>query len=575
LAVALSYLPATRPGPKAASRRAFRHCAKLPPQPLGVEALAAIARARADEDRVFTWDARLEASLLATLAYLWRRGRGEKWAGYGGSALYACSIAQLVFGLAPIMGWRDVPDRRDVAGRRRFVKRHRKSVQRWLAWLARAGLVSHVPQQDEEGFWWRTIIELHAAPPLIDELLRAAGRRRRAWLASERRRQARGRARDLTAILRRSRLTKAQRRSRGLLRRQELRQHATQARVRQNVARSLADAAKTHLTHPFGVSTTSRSSLQAISDDKPLRRRLTHELTPDFLAGVASQANNSSTERATSETGENFRWAIYRQVMGLRFSRPAEDWTSVAKSTGRRVRALEDWPAGRPCPRSRLIEAWALAAYGPVMAAVGARRLALWREPSDHHGQRLDRALARYARCSAVRPPGWPAAPVAAFAHFLSRHVGPLEGPEHGMAYDVQRFNELTKQMSAYAHVARTEHAARAGARARRRAALYQLAEQTNLRLRFRVQGASRLQPARDLLDSEHPTHQAAGRRLYAAAQRDGAWRLRDQRVAAGQDPGLLDSRYRVAIRHARRWGLPEPRWDAAPGDADAGWAQH
>jgi len=102
-------------------------------------------------------------------------------------------------------------------------------------------------------------------------------------------------------------------------------------------------------------------------------------------------------------------------------------------------------------------------------------------------------------------------------------------------------------------------------------AGLRQLAEQTNLRLRFRVQGASRLQLARELLDSEHPTHQAAGRRLYTAAQRDGAWRLRDQRIAARQDPGLLDSRYRVAVRHARRWGLPEPWWVAAPGDAGAG----
>ena len=31
-------------------------------------------------------------------------------------------------------------------------------------------------------------------------------------------------------------------------------------------------------------------------------------------------------------------------------------------------------------------------------------------------------------------------------------HTPRQDGPEHGMAYDVQRFNELTKQMSAYAH---------------------------------------------------------------------------------------------------------------------------
>ncbi|MHB1836654.1 MAG: hypothetical protein ACYCXW_17030, partial [Solirubrobacteraceae bacterium] len=66
----------------------------------------------------------------------------------------------------------------------------------------------------------------------------------------------------------------------------------------------------------------------------------------------------------------------------------------------------------------------------------------------------------------------------------------------------------------------------------------------------------------RDLLDSEHPAHQAAGRRLYAAAERDTAMQLRDQRVTAGQNPGVLDGRYRAALRHATRWGLPQPHWD-------------
>ena len=56
-----------------------------------------------------------------------------------------------------------------------------------------AGLVSHTPQQDEEGFWWRTIIELHAVPQLPAELLQEAVDRRAGWPARERRRDARGR----------------------------------------------------------------------------------------------------------------------------------------------------------------------------------------------------------------------------------------------------------------------------------------------------------------------------------------------------------------------------------------------
>ena len=101
---------------------------------------------------MFAGDARLEASLIAVLTYLWRRGRGEAWAGPKGSARYGCSMTQLVMGLAPIMGWRDVPQLsrdpnvgRDLRRHRydqqvaRFVNRHRKSVQRWLTGCSAPG----------------------------------------------------------------------------------------------------------------------------------------------------------------------------------------------------------------------------------------------------------------------------------------------------------------------------------------------------------------------------------------------------------------------------------------------------
>ena len=169
-------------------------------------------------------------------------GEGEKWAGCCGSARYGCSLAQLVIGLAPIMGWQGIPDRGDKQAVARFVKRHRKSVQRWLDWLQLAGLVSHTPQQDEEGFWWRTIIELHPLPAAAGGAAPGGGRAARRLAERERRRNARGRRRNLTAILRRARLTKAQRRSRGIARRRELARHAERQRVRAQVAQSLADA---------------------------------------------------------------------------------------------------------------------------------------------------------------------------------------------------------------------------------------------------------------------------------------------------------------------------------------------
>ena len=161
---------------------------------------------------------------------------------------------------------------------------------------------------------------------------------------------------------------------------------------------------------------------------------------------------------------------------------------------------------------------------------------------------------------------------MAALARFLCGHVRRQDGPEHGMAYDVQRFNELTKQMSAYAHYQRgQEHFELAAKRAARRERARELAEQLNQRLRFRLPDhgpAVRLQTARQLLDSEHPTHQAAGRTLYASAQREQRLKQRDERLLAGRHPGDADGRYRAAYRHAEQWGLlpPPGRWPAASG---------
>ena len=152
---------------------------------------------------------------------------------------------------------------------------------------------------------------------------------------------------------------------------------------------------------------------------------------------------------------------------------------------------------------------------------------------------------------------------MAALARFLCGHVRRQDGPEHGMAYDVQRFNELTKQMSAYAHYQRgQEHFELAAKRAARRARARELAEQLNQRLRFRLSDygpAARLQTARQLLDSEHPAHQAAGRTLYANAQRELRLEQRDERLLAGRHPGDADGRYRAAYRYAQQWGLPLP----------------
>jgi hypothetical protein len=632
LAVAVTTSAPAR-GPRAASRRAFRCAAALPRQPVGVEALAAVKHARAQRGRLHEWDARVETSCIAMLEYLWRRGRGEKWAGGHGSARYGCSLAQLVIGVAEIMGWQSIPrssnDTSIPAGERRrryeleratFVRRHRASVQRWLDWLADAGLVSHTPQQDEEGIWWRTIIELRACPQLPAELLAEASARRSGWTARERRRAARGRRRDLTAILRRARLTRTQRRARSAARRRALAACAERQRVRVLVAQSLEAAVQTHLRHPFGAETPSQDLTHTSDEDETCNRGLTRaparqdqataalqpqkgsqednggdssrdsgrltlprsgEASNELLLspaparmpalseasrslsaeGGAQRGATASIEAFRSPDSDELRWAVYREVLAQRSACDEEDWEVLLRAPRRRIAQLAGWPHERPCERWRLIEAWTHAAHGPYMAVAGGFRLAFWSEQRYRHGPRLDRALARYRRFAHARPPGWPENPIAAWARYCAEHMRRQEGPEHGMAVDVARFDALTKQMSAYAHYSRPEHLELAAARAQRRQQAKQLAEQVNARLAFRAanQPAARLRTARELLDSPHPAHHAAGRALYAAAQRHQRLAERDQRLLAGRHPGPADGRYLAACRYAQAFGLPEP----------------
>ena len=570
MAVITPTASARRAGPKAKSRRGYRCSAPVPVEPTGVEVLAAIKHARAHEKRAYEWDARVESSAIALVAYLWRRGIGEKWAGRNGSGRYACSIAQLVIGLAGIMGWRDVPDRGDHVKRARFVRAHRKSVQEWLDWVALAGLVSHTPQRDEDGFWWRTIIELHPTPQLDPELLSAAVDRRQGWWAREHTRELKGRqrpagarARNLTAILRRARLNRAERRARSAARRRLLREHNARQAVRAAVCEGIADAAKTNRTQPYGPETRSQGTTNVSSKDSPLNRRIPCAQPREIRSDTGDETTKAAGKGERVADREEDRWAVYREVLANRYAPDQANLEARLANGERRLAQLADWPAARPCPRWRLIEAWTVAAYGPQMAAADGFRLAFWSEQREHHGPRLERALARYERYADARQPGWPAAPIAALARFLAEQVErQADGPAHGMAYDVARFNELTKQMSAYHHYQRAEHLAHAAKRARRRQRVRELAEQVNQRLGFRLASdapAARVRTARDLLDSTHPAHQDAGRALYAAEQREQRLQERAERLLAGRHPGLADGRYLAACRHAERCGLPAP----------------
>ena len=133
-----------------------RRASRFRPSPAAWSSCALLGRARRARGCVTPGDDRLETRAYAVKRYLFRLGHAAR------SARFACSIEQLVMGLAPVMGW-DTP-RRGGSERARFVRAHRKSVQRWLDDLQAAGLVDHEPERDDGGCWWRTQIVLLAAP---------------------------------------------------------------------------------------------------------------------------------------------------------------------------------------------------------------------------------------------------------------------------------------------------------------------------------------------------------------------------------------------------------------------------
>jgi hypothetical protein len=124
---------------------------------------------------------------------LFRLGHAQR------SARFATSIEQLVVGLAPVIGWGAVP--RDREDRARFVRAHRKSVQRWLDDLETAGVVAHEPERDGQGLWWRTQIVLLRAPAASEPELRVALRRARGWRARERARRRASRVAPCLGVL--------------------------------------------------------------------------------------------------------------------------------------------------------------------------------------------------------------------------------------------------------------------------------------------------------------------------------------------------------------------------------------
>jgi hypothetical protein len=419
---------------------------------------ALLGRARRARGCVTPGDDRLEMRAYAVKRYLFRLGHAAR------SGRYACSVEQLVVGLAPVMGWGEVP--RGHSERARFVLAHRKSVQRWLDDLQAGGVAAHEPERDARGWWWRTQIVLRAAPAPTAEELRVAQYRARGWRARERGRARRRRSACALATIR-SRASEPQRNTRRRLARARA-GAAHEARRRVSVeaqilaGRGLAED-RGLLTHPFGAPPTSahaqESSKRQEKGHTPhswapaaARSAQTLEGTPSFVAGTGAQPRAASdqalmaTPADRQERNEEIAPMSAGELDALVLRRVARRERQVAERKAlrlehvvRRSQEVICWPQGRGCPFGRLTEAWIAHRYGSETAAetgaaaAGPRRRGL--------AGRAARAVALYEAFAEQRPPGWPEAGPAALCALAG------QGRAAVLAGDVARLLALAKGM--------------------------------------------------------------------------------------------------------------------------------
>ena len=441
---------------------------------------ALLSRARRARGCSTPGDDRLETRAYAVKRYLFRLGHAAR------SGRFACSVEQLVVGLAPIMGWGAVPT--SGSERARFARAHRKSVQRWLDDLQGAGVVAHEPERDERGWWWRTQIVLLTAPAPNAEELRVAQGRAQGWRARERARRRKHRRACALATIR-SRASQPQQSTRSRLARARARA-AHEARRRALVEAQIETGRATAhargvLTHPFGAPPTSADAMQSSKRDQrahtpqdwapaATRSAQTLKMTPTSAAGTGAHARavNGGTLTATPPGAEQRIQEIGRippdefEVLVLRRVADRERQLAVRAALRRehvlrRSQEVISWPRGRTCPVGRLAEAWAMHRHGAT--AVAERGSAAAGPRSPELAGRAAGAIALYERFADQRPPGWPQTGPAALCALASQRRAAV------LAGDLARLLALARGMRASALLGSAERLERAAARAQRR----------------------------------------------------------------------------------------------------------
>jgi hypothetical protein len=564
------------PAGRAVARRRWYRPARepLPSEPGRLVVCALLGRARRARGCVTPGDDRLETRAYAVKRYLFRLGHAAR------SARYACSVEQLVVGLAPVMGWGPVP--RGRRERERFVRAHRKSVQRWLDDLQVAGVAAHVPERDARGWWWRTQIVLLSAPAPTAEELQVAQRRARAWRSRERARHRQRRHACALATIR-SRASEPRPGTRRRLARSRA-GAAHEARRRAGVeAQILAGHALAHgrglLTHPFGAPPTSADARESSKRHQGAQTphswapaaahsAPTLTLTPSFAAGTGAQARAASDGRRLAtppdrqERIEEIALMSPGELDALVLRRVAQRERQLAERAAlrlghviRRSQEVVCWPRGRSCPFGRLTEAWIAHRYGPETAAETGSAAAGPRSPGL--SGRAARAIALYEAFADQRPFGWPeAGPAALCALAGQRRAAVLAG-------DIARLLTLAKGMRASALACDPERVEHAAARARRRthAADGGIAFRTG-RPRWESAEQRRVRVRDELLlaganPAEWPNASLATQALGRVGRHTIAPALIGPDPHAGLDGvGARAERYRAELANGR-WALP------------------
>ena len=327
--------------------------------------------------------------------------------------------------------------------RARFVRAHRKSVQRWLDDLQAAGVVAHEPERDTRGQWWRTQIVLLAAPDPTGEELRVARRRARGWRRRERARQRRLRvAPSLAGIRGRSGVPGPAVRGRVARARGRV-VHETSRRAAVDEQIAAADerrAACRDLTHPFGAPPTSADfpvsphgfggpatlvngaaacPAQTVTEDEAVVVETGARAgAADDRPALGAGALKGSIEEVASLSREDFDVLVARRV-AEREHQMAWRTAALRAQVSERVAMVRAWPAGTTCPLGRLREAWVVHRYG--LAEVVQAGAAAAGAPRPQLARRVGEAIELYEAHAEQRPPGWPESGAAALCVLASQ----------------------------------------------------------------------------------------------------------------------------------------------------------